>query len=434
MHSPSTSSRLIGTLVLGALVLAAPYAASAQSQALTVVDQGATPPAPFRSPYLPSRDDTVLQEVPAASSAKVRGMRQLRQALDKSPQDFSIAARLSRAYIDFGREIGDAHYAGYAEAVIVPWLKQGTPPVEAWVIHAVILQYQHQFDVARVALRKAIEREPNNAAAWLTFSTIDMTQGEYDRAAEDCAHISRVATTIALTCSATVSSFIGQAQRSSELMAILGARIKGDDPSIRAWITGLQGEIAGRLGEWDKQESYFKQALQYAPGDDFLSVAYADFLLDRNRPSEVLTLLAKQTQSDTAFLRIALAQQALGSPQLARYTWIMSARFEALALRDSALYDREQSRFVLHMLRDPERALTLAQGNWKMQRAPWDVRVFLEAALAANKPQAAAPVIAFLDKTHLQDPFIDALAKQVRARVVAKSVEKSVEQSTEKSR
>lgn len=417
MHSPSNTLRLMRVLVFSACALTVPAVTKAQSQEA----DPSTPPAPFRSPYLPVADGSVLQEVPAASDARVREMRELRRALDKSPEDLTIATRLARAYLDFGRGIGEAHYAGYAEAVIAPWLKQTVPPVPVLVTHAGILQYQHQFDTARSSLRRAVEHDPKNAQAWLTLSTIDMTQGEYDDAAKDCGRIGLGISTIAIACSATVASFTGQAQRASQLLAAIEPQMQREDAPIRAWIAGLQGEIAGRLGQWDRQESYFREALQYTPADDFLSVAYADFLLDRNRPGEVLTLLANQTQSDTAFLRIALAQQALGSPQLARYTWIMSARFEALALRDSALYDREQSRFVLHMLHDPQRALALAEGNWKVQRAPWDVRVFLEAALAADHPQAAAPALAFVDKTRLQDPVIDALAKKVRARM---SIEK----------
>ena len=42
------------------------------------------------------------------------------------------------------------------------------------------------------------------------------------------------------------------------------------------------------------------------------------------------------------------------------------------------------SGFALHLEHDPQSALDLAQRNWQLQRAPWDARVLLEAALAAN--------------------------------------------------
>jgi hypothetical protein len=52
--------------------------------------------------------------------------------------------------------------------------------------------------------------------------------------------------------------------------------------------------------------------------------------------------------------------------------------------------------------------------NWDVQREPWDLRVLLEAAVAARDPAAAAPAIAFLDAHHLEDPRILSLAAKLR--------------------
>ena len=60
-------------------------------------------------------------------------------------------------------------------------------------------------------------------------------------------------------------------------------------------------------------------------------------------------------------------------------------------------------------------ALDLARQNWREQRAPKDVRVYLEAALAANDPAAAKPALDFIARTHLTDVEIDPLIKQLQA-------------------
>ena len=133
----------------------------------------------------------------------------------------------------------------------------------------------------------------------------------------------------------------------------------------------------------------------------------------------MVPLLAASWQSDTAFLRIVLAEAALGSPDTTRDTWLMAARFEALQQRGSDYYGREQVRFALHLQHDPQAALALALQNWKVQRAPWDARVVLEAAKAANQPEAAADVLAFVAQTRLQDPVIEPLAAELRARMAA---------------
>jgi hypothetical protein len=109
----------------------------------------------------------------------------------------------------------------------------------------------------------------------------------------------------------------------------------------------------------------------------------------------------------------------LHSDQIQRYTWIMAARFEALRLRGGEYFGREESRFALQLQHDPQAALDTGLRNWQVQRAPWDARVVLEAALAAKQPQAAAPVLEFLQKTQLEDPIINPLARELHAQLGA---------------
>lgn len=379
---------------------------------------------PYRAPYLPTDDKEILQQVPAASDPKVRQIRLLRTQLDGDPTNFATADALAKAYIDFGRQLGDAHFAGYAEAVLAPWLQHPRPPVEALVDLATILQYRHQFTEARAELKKALNENGVSAQAWLTLATVDMVQGDYPTATHDCSQVAGSGGfQLGMACVGNLRSYLGQAQQSLVLFKQLEGDAPGISPSFKAWVQGLLAETHERLGNWRQAEECYRKALGFAPGDNFLLVAYADLLLDRNRPAEVLPLLRDSAQSDTAFLRLALAKAALHSPDVALYTWIMGARFEALAQRGSDFFGREQVRFALYLQHDPKGALDLAQRNWQVQRAPWDARVFLEAAQAAKQPQAAKPVLAFLRETHLQDPVIEPLAQQLEAQLAAGKVQ-----------
>ena len=120
-------------------------------------------------------------------------------------------------------------------------------------------------------------------------------------------------------------------------------------------------------------------------------------------------LLRDSSQSDTAFLRLALAKAALHSDRLQLYTWIMAARFEALAARGSDYFGREQVRFALHLQHDPQAALDLATRNWQVQRAPWDAAGVAGGRRGGQQPQAALPALRFLRKTKLEDPVIEPL-------------------------
>src|SRR6202789_2174562 len=384
----------------------------------------AAPAAPFRAPYLPSSDTEVLQDVPSTRNPAVSEMKALRATLDAVPHSLPAAIQLAGAYVDYGRQVGDAHYAGYAEAVVAPWMGQARPPTSVLVTQATILQYRHQFSDARALLQKTLSLDRNNAQAWLTLATLDMVQGDYPSAGKDCSQVTASAgLELGSACSANLRSYPGQARQSLALLQPAEAAGDTVPASYRAWVQGLMAESAERLGEWPLAESHYLSALKLLPRDNFLLVAYADFLLDRARPKEVLALLADHAQSDTAFLRLALAQSALHSEQVGRYTWIMAARFEALTLRGSDFFGREQARFALELQHDPQAALDMARRNWQVQREPWDTRLLLEAAAAAGQPQAANEALDFLQKAKLEDPIVEPLARRLRAQLNAPSGE-----------
>jgi len=169
------------------------------------------------------------------------------------------------------------------------------------------------------------------------------------------------------------------------------------------------------LGEPDRAERHFKEALSLGVNDQFLLAAYADFLLDRGRPAEVVTLLKDWTRSDVLLLRLALAEKAVKAPALDQHVQNLKARFDAAALRGDNLHQQEEARFNLHLLQRPARALALARENWALQREPRDARIFIEAALAANDPVAAQPVLDWLASAGYEDPYLRQLAARLKA-------------------
>ena len=440
----------IRRIARAALLLALGFAAVGRAAAATSAD----PPGAFKAPYMPTTEDEVLQEVPSVADPAVAAIRSLRARYDAAPHDLAAALALADAYVDYGRQVGDAHYAGYAEALLMPWLRPeragtgarraapgaargaaedagagaaagaggvavgATAPANVLVTEATILQYRHEFDPARELLNRALQTDPRNAQAWLTLATLDMVQGDYGAAGKDCAHVTNSAgLEMGIACAGNLRSYVGQAQQSRRLLMQAEASAARLPASYQAWVQGLLAETAERLGDWPGAELHYRNALRLLPQDNFLLVAYADFLLDRGRAAEVLPLLAGHEQSDTAYLRIALAQAAQNSTDLQRYVWIMAARFEALRLRGSDYFGREQSRFALLLEHDPQTALEMAQRNWQVQKAPWDIRVLFEAALAANRPQAAAEVLEFYRRTRLEDPVIEPLAQKLTAQL-----------------
>src|SRR2546422_888337 len=159
------------------------------------------------------------------------------------------------------------------------------------------------------------------------------------------------------------------------------------------------------LGETDRAERHFKEALSLGVSDQFMLAAYADFLLDRGRPQEVVTLLKDWTRSDPLLLRLALAEKVLGAPVLEEHVRTLKSRFDAAAMRGDKLHQQEEARFNLYLLGQRPRALALAKENWTLQREPRDARILLEAALAANDPKAAPPALDWLARTRHPGPY-----------------------------
>jgi hypothetical protein len=79
------------------------------------------------------------------------------------------------------------------------------------------------------------------------------------------------------------------------------------------------------------------------------------------------------------------------------------------------LHQREEARFRLELRDEPAAALVLALANWRTQREPLDARILLEAAVAAGRPETAAPVLAWLEETGLSDPQLEPLRQRLRA-------------------
>ncbi len=389
------------------------------------------------SPYLPGADDIVLQTVPSISDPRVRTFNALRIELNGPPQDLPLAVKLSTAYLDYGRDTGDARYLGRAEAVIAPWLARSAAPLPVLLLHATVLQSRHYFSEARALLLRILARDSDDAQAWLTLATVAQVQGDMQAARHACAHLLDSSDQlIPGGCLSSLNAVDGHADLAYRVLSVLWPQARAEPVAVQSWMQGILADAAKYRGDSAAADQHFRAALQLTPGDNFLLADYGDFLLDQKRAREALALVKDYSQSDTSFLRQVYAEAALGDPQALADSAEMARRFAALEIRGTRTYRREQAGFVLLRQHDPPRALQLAEENWTVQRAPEDMRVFLEAALAAGHPQAAQPVLQLLSSTHLQDPIVVALAAQVRSQLAAavppdgKSKPGSAEQSS----
>jgi len=369
------------------------------------------------APVVPADDRQVLATVPArATDPRARELLALRQAWQRQPQDLDAAVAYARRCLDEVGAEGDPRHVGHAQAALQPWFGLADPPAAVRVLRARILQFDHRFAPALADLDAALRQQPADGEAWAWRTAILMVQADYAEAGRSCDRLAPLATPlIATACFAQVGAATGHAGAAADALRTALAQLPQASAEARLWALTRLAETEERRGAWPAAEAAFRAGLALGLPDVYLQAAYADFLLDRGRPAEVLALLDGRGRADVLLLRLALAAKAAGHASAATHAQALAARFAAARQRGDASHQKEESRFVLAIQGDAARALVLAQQNFAVQKEPADARILLEAALAARQPAAAGPALDWMAASGVESVALRALAAQLKA-------------------
>jgi hypothetical protein len=369
-------------------------------------------------PFIPNSDAEVLERLAVSpGDPALRELRALQSQLLRRPDNLVLAIRVAQGYLALGRVTGDPRYAGYSEAALTPWWHLDDPPSEVLVLRAILRQRLHEFDAALADLATALSRNPHNVQARLTRAAVLQVKGEYENAREDCLALKSLSSELVWTaCLTEVTASAGDLDESYRQLRAMFETRPSHQPELQGWVLTSLAEMAARSGRSEEAEQHFRAALAVGAADTYLLGAYTDFLLDSGRSPEVLALLRDKTAADPLLLRYALALKAQQSKELAAQIEKLRDRFAASRLRGDRVHLREEARFTLHLLDAPETAVRLAKENWRVQKEPADVRILLEAALAANDAPAIDAVRDWLKETRLQDVHLARLLSETRRR------------------
>lgn len=367
-------------------------------------------------PRIPESDSTVLERLAIRpTDRRQRELRELRDALSRHPRDVDRAIALARRHFDLAQSEGDPRHVGYAEAALRAFPDSDATAPELLIVRAQLAQYLHDFPRALALLGRALQREPDNTEALAWRAAVRMVQADYAGAARDCEELARVASELlGAGCRAHVAGATGSLRTAYANLRGILARYPDARPTLRQWVNTLLADMAQRLGDARAADAHYRAALATGEPDQYLLAAYAEFLIDERRPAEAAALLRGWERSDTLLLQIARAARALGSADTARLARILQARYAEAALRGVRLHAQDEARFRLEFLADPAGALEIAAQNWTEQREAADARVLLEAALAAQAPRAAAPVLDWLASSGFEDARLAPLAGKLR--------------------
>lgn len=355
------------------------------------------PGADRSGPFVPTRDDEVLEEVPKSAPRPT------------VPLTADEAATRARALIDEARRsAGDPRLLGRAQAMLSPWWNEASPPPQVRILRATLKQSFHDFEGALSDLEAQVAADPADAQAWLTRATVLSVLARYPEAQASCEQLG-ANPVVGTVCKAQVMGVTGRAKEAAAMLEALQPAAEE-----RAWVLSVRGELERWVGDDTRAEVTLGQALAIDPTDTYSRLLLAQVLLDGGQPARAARLFEGRPVNDGELLMWVLALKAAKAPEYDARRAELDERVAANRQRGETLHQREESRYALALEGDVNKALELGTKNWAVQKEPADARVLLEAAVAAKDPKAAAPVLAWLAQTNFTEPRLLALAKELR--------------------
>lgn len=367
--------------------------------------------APARAaPITPTRDDEVIETLPAVTGNRAEA-RRLRQQQAQNPRDPALAFAVAKRHLDQAHEQGDPRFAGMAMAAIEPWRDDAAAPDDLLLMRANLQQYLHEFDAAAANLQRLLARPgPPRPQAWLTLATVRRVQGRYADSDTACRQVASAGSALhANACLAENLGLRGDVDRARATFVGLLSDARQPD-ATRAWLGTSLAELEQRAGRAAAAEAAFQAALKL-DSDTYTTLAYADLLIDEKRPAQALAVLKGQPRSDAVLLRLAIAGKQAKAASAAADVAEMRERIALANERPEAkvLHGREQAMFALAVDGDAASALELARGNVTHQREALDLLVLAQAARASQQASAIDAVKRLTDEIGLVDQRIKAL-------------------------
>lgn len=353
--------------------------------------------------FTPGSPDDVLQKVTA------------RVARDAGLSEDDAAGVAKGLIAESRKRGGDPRLLGQAQAVLAPWWNEPAPAARVRLMRATIKQSLHDFDGALTDL-DVLAENPLDVQAQLTRATVLTVLARYDDAEPQCLALrGRADDAVAAACLAPLLALRGRAPEAVKLLGVSLLKVPKKAP-LRGWLLSILGEVLTWSGKLEEAVLMLRDALAEDETDTYSRLLLASTLTELARPAEAVALFAsRQELNDAELLEAVLSARAAHTKDVAEREAVLAENVEASRRRGDVVHRREESRYALRIEGDVPRALALAVANLAVQKEPADVRVLLEAALAAKDRAAAAPALEWMKKTGFADPRFVSLAGAVES-------------------
>jgi tetratricopeptide (TPR) repeat protein len=368
-------------------------------------------------PYLPEDESTVLEVLPDFLHGGREKFIEIQDQLQENPTDDSLAYSVADFFFKAGEIDADPRLYGIARTVIDPWWTSESVPSSILLVRAKLKIIDQRFDEAIVDLIQLNSQQPKAPQALIELADLYRLKGRYGDGRSTAKRLQEIAGDVPyLMCKLPIDLMTGRSKDAQEAIELLQPRIESEIPEVIPWLRMTHAQMAELLGNMDQADELFRQAIDEAPDKGFIKQAYADFLINVDRPEPVIDMLQDDLDNNEDLLRVAIAVKRTGDKERAeQLTQELTRRFEAVRRRGDRPNRRIAAGYYLDLMDEPDLALQEALGNWEIRKDLVDSRLVLRSALAAERPRDAVFVKKFLHKARTEDVTMQRLILQLES-------------------
>ena len=364
--------------------------------------------------YVPLPGDVLLEGLPPQRAAAGGSISE--SAGTQATDRLQRASAQARVLFVAALEQGDPRGLGQAQAVLAPWWTQPQLPAETFFVRALIKQGLHDFDDARLDLKRAIAAEPDRPEFWSWLFALDLVGANMASAGATCQEIqARFGSQEGDACLGVLHYRSGRTRDGLVLLDRLAVQSSDRSGSSADWLAFHRGEARRVLGQPQEGLVIWLAALKSGSRPHGLRLAAVELLNDLGRFAEADRLNDQRPRSDAMLVQAIRSARGLGqTEQAAALTRAFRARLERQMARGDMTNERPVIAFWVDIEQQPAKALALARQAWATQREPADAVLYGRAALLQRDPSAARALMAWVKDTGFVDQsqksLFDALA------------------------
>jgi hypothetical protein len=318
------------------------------------------------------------------------------------PADPQSVAEQAEGFAALARRTRDARWFGRAEALVEPWLARRDAPPRLLVAAANLAQQRHDFTVARGLLDRALAADPADAGARLQRANVALLLGDFAAARADCRAVLGSGDALAgTTCLASSATGPGGLARARQLVAALD-RPGAAPAALAQWQLLTAADLASRDGDAGSALRYLARAHALDPAHEETRARLAEALLGNGDAQAALALTAGENVSAALLVARLRAASPIDPATALAARRQLETLLEVGRLRGTNAHLREAGELALQ-LNDSRRALDLARANFAVQKDTPDLRLLVDAAIAADDRATMRYLRGWLAETGFED-------------------------------